>query len=135
MAIAVKRVYEAPAASDGLRVLIDRLWPRGLSKAAARIDLWPRALSPSNALRRWYAHEAAKWPEFRRRYAAELAAEPEVFADLRSRARRGKVTLLFGSKEPRLNNAYALKAALEARERRPQPAAKRDRSPRARRRA
>lgn len=135
MAIVVKRVYEAPAASDGVRVLIDRLWPRGLSKAAAKIDLWPRVLSPSNALRKWYAHEAAKWPEFKRRYRAELAAEPEAFADLRALARLGKVTLLFGSREPRLNNAFALKEALEARATPRKPAAKRGRTPRASRRA
>ncbi len=135
MAIAVKRVYEAPAASDGQRVLVDRLWPRGLSKAAAKIDHWPRAVSPSSALRKWYAHDAAKWPEFKRRYAAELATEADAFNDLRARARHGKVTLLFGSKEPRLNNAFALREMLEARARPRRPAAKRASTPRARRRA
>jgi uncharacterized protein YeaO (DUF488 family) len=135
MAIAVKRVYEAPAASDGLRVLVDRLWPRGVSKVSAKIDLWPRSLSPSNELRTWYAHEAPKWREFKRRYGAELAAEPDAFADLSALARQRKVTLLFGSKEPRLNNAYALKEALEARERRRMPGAKRSSAPPARRRA
>lgn len=115
MAIAVKRVYEPPAQTDGLRVLIDRLWPRGLSKAAARVDLWPRDLSPSTALRQWYGHEAAKWPEFKRRYRAELAEHADALAALAAQARRRKVTLLFGSKEPRLNNAYALKEILQAR--------------------
>lgn len=115
MAISVKRVYDPPSATDGVRVLIDRLWPRGLSKAAARVDMWPRDLSPSTALRQWYGHEAGKWPEFKRRYRAELAEHADALAALAAQARRRKVTLLFGSKEPRLNNAYALKEILQAR--------------------
>jgi uncharacterized protein YeaO (DUF488 family) len=99
-------------------VLIDRLWPRGLSKAAARVDLWPKELSPSTARRQWYGHEAAKWPEFKRRYRAELTEHAEALAALASQARRRRVTLLFGSKEPRLNNAYALKEILQVRGRR-----------------
>jgi uncharacterized protein YeaO (DUF488 family) len=118
MAVAVKRVYDPPSANDGLRVLIDRLWPRGLSKSAARIDIWARELSPSNELRKWYGHEAAKWPEFKRRYRAELNAQVDALKALASEGRRRKVTLLFGSKEPRLNNAYALKEFLQARVRR-----------------
>jgi uncharacterized protein YeaO (DUF488 family) len=118
LAIAVKRVYEPPSATDGVRVLIDRLWPRGLSKAAARVDLWPRELSPSTALRKWYGHEAAKWPEFKRRYRAELAENADALAALATQARRRKLTLLYGSKEPRLNNAYALKEILQAHGRR-----------------
>jgi len=115
VAISVKRVYEPPSATDGVRVLIDRLWPRGLTKAAARVDLWPKDLSPSTALRQWYGHEAAKWPEFKRRYRAELAEQADALAALAAQARRRKITLLFGSKEPRLNNAYALKEILQAR--------------------
>jgi uncharacterized protein YeaO (DUF488 family) len=118
MAVAVKRVYDPPSANDGLRVLIDRLWPRGLSKSAARIDIWARELSPSNELRKWYGHEAVKWPEFKRRYRAELNAQADALKALASEGRRRKVTLLFGSKEPRLNNAYALKEFLQARVRR-----------------
>lgn len=118
MAVAVKRVYEPPSATDGVRVLIDRLWPRGLSKAAARVDLWARDLSPSTALRQWYGHDAVKWPEFKRRYRAELATQADALAALASQARRRKVTLLFGSKEPRLNNAHALKEILQGRGRR-----------------
>lgn len=118
MAVSVKRVYETPAAADGLRVLIDRLWPRGLSKAAAGIDLWAKELSPSNALRKWYGHEATKWPEFKRRYRAELALNVDALNSLAAQARRRKVTLLFGSKEPRLNNAYALKEILSSRAKR-----------------
>jgi len=114
VAISVKRVYETPGASDGLRVLIDRLWPRGLSKDAARVDVWAKELSPSNELRKWYRHEAAKWPEFKRRYRAELSSNADALNALAAQARRRKVTLLFGSKEPRLNNAYALKEILES---------------------
>ena len=115
MVIKVKRVYEPASTADGLRVLVDRLWPRGLSKSAARIDLWPRDLSPSDALRKWYGHDPQKWPEFKRRYRAELAGQGEALRSLAAQARRRRVTLLFGSKEPRLNNAFALKAMLEAR--------------------
>ena len=129
MAISVKRVYEPPASDDGLRVLVDRLWPRGLSKAAARVDVWARDLSPSDALRKWYGHDAAKWADFKRRYRAELAANAESLKELATRTRRGKVTLLFGSREPRLNNAYALKQILQARTR-PAASAGRRKAPR-----
>jgi len=110
-----KRVYEKPEASDGRRILIDRLWPRGLAKGVAKIDFWAKAVAPSNALRRWYRHEPAKWPEFRRRYFAELRGNPEGVAELRSQLGRGTVTVLFGSKEPLLNNATALCEYLKAR--------------------
>ncbi|HWO57552.1 MAG TPA: DUF488 family protein [bacterium] len=114
MAISVKRVYDPPVAGDGLRVLVDRLWPRGLSKAAARIDLWVRDLSPSHELRQWYAHDPEKWTEFKRRYFTELAEHAEALAELAATARRRQVTLLFGSRELRRNNACALKEALQA---------------------
>jgi uncharacterized protein YeaO (DUF488 family) len=118
MGISVKRVYEPYASTDGLRVLVDRLWPRGLAKAAARIDRWERDLSPSDALRKWYRHDAEKWPEFKRRYRAELAGRADALDALSQLARRRKVTLLFGSSELRLNNAFALKEILAARARR-----------------
>jgi len=122
MPIAVKRVYEPPAPNDGVRVLVDRLWPRGLSKSAARIDLWVRELAPSNELRRWYAHDAKKWPEFKRRFSVELKTRADALKALALEARKQKVTLLFASREPRLNNAFALKPFLEARPRaRPKP--------------
>ena len=108
MRIRVKRVYDQPDSSDGRRILIDRLWPRGLAKAVAKIDFWAKAVAPSNELRRWYQHDPAKWPEFRRRYFAELDANPEGVAELRSHLGRGTVTVLFGSKETRFNNATAL---------------------------
>lgn len=117
MPIAVKRVYEPPSPNDGLRVLVDRLWPRGLTKSAARIDLWARELAPSNELRQWYAHDAKKWPMFRRRFFAELKIRADTLQSLALQARKQKVTLLFASREPRLNNAFALKQFLEARTR------------------
>jgi len=112
--LSVKRVYESPGPEDGQRILVDRLWPRGLSKEAAQVDAWVRELSPSTALRQWYGHDRDKWPEFRRRYFAELDLQPELTADLRQRATKGKVTLLYGSKEARWNNAHALREYLEA---------------------
>jgi len=118
LSIHVKRVYEVPDAGDGQRVLIDRLWPRGLSKASAKLDAWMKELAPSAELRQWYGHDAEKWPEFRKRYHAELDANPTGVAELMSHATTGKLTLLFGSKEERLNNAFALKEYLESKARR-----------------
>ncbi len=118
MTLRTKRVYDKPAPSDGRRILIDRLWPRGLSKSAAKIDFWAKAVAPSNELRRWYQHDPAKWAEFRRRYYAELDANPAGLAELRAHLGRGTVTLLYGSKETRLNNATALCEYLGARRRR-----------------
>ena len=114
MLIRTKRIYEEPARSDGRRILIDRLWPRGLSKDNARVDFWARSVAPSNQLRRWYRPDPAKWNEFRRRYFAELDANPAGLAELRARLGRGTLTLLFGSKERRLNNATALCEYLES---------------------
>ena len=113
MRIQTKRVYDPPARSDGRRILIDRLWPRGLSKAAARIDHWAKSVAPSTKLRHWYGHEPGKWQEFRRRYFAELDANPAGLAELRSQLGTGAVTLLYGSKETRHNNASALSEYLE----------------------
>jgi uncharacterized protein YeaO (DUF488 family) len=106
--IHTKRIYDAASAADGRRILIDRLWPRGIRKEDARIDFWARDVAPSTALRRWYGHDPAKWDEFRRRYAAELDANPAGVAALRAAMGRGRVTFVFASKETRLNNAAAL---------------------------
>lgn len=114
MEILVKRVYEPADTDDGRRILVDRLWPRGLSKADAKIDLWVRDVAPSNELRRWYAHDPDKWDEFKARYAAELNLRPDAVRDLLSVVTRHRVTFLFSSKERRLNNAVALKAFIEA---------------------
>jgi uncharacterized protein YeaO (DUF488 family) len=115
MLLQIKRVYDRPERTDGRRILVDRLWPRGLSKAVAAIDFWAKDVAPSHELRRWYGHVPEKWPEFKRRYFAELDVNSEEVTRLRSQMGRGTVTLLFGSKETRLNNAAALKEYLESR--------------------
>jgi len=113
--IRVKRVYERAAGSDGVRVLVDRLWPRGLSKAAARVDVWARELAPSDALRRWFGHDPAKWPEFRRRYFEELRTKELEVKEIERLARGGRLTLLYGARHERHNNAVALAAFLRKR--------------------
>ncbi len=118
MPFPVKRAYEHPSPGDGVRVLVDRIWPRGLSKERAAIDLWLREAAPSDALRKWYGHDPVKWPEFRRRYFAELDAKPEELAPL-AKLKSRRVTLVFGSREERLNNAVALREYLERGSKRP----------------
>ena len=113
MRFRTKRIYDRSDSADGQRVLVDRLWPRGVSKTAARIDYWAKAVAPSTELRRWYGHDPVKWKEFRRRYFAELAANPAGLADLRQHLGKGTVTLLYGSREERLNDATALREYLE----------------------
>lgn len=112
--IRLKRVYEAPAPGDGARVLVERLWPRGLSKAAAALDLWDRDIAPSPELRRWYAHDLGRWPEFKRRYQAELAAHPERLAALRAMASPGPLTLLLATRDPVHSSAAVLRDRLVA---------------------
>ena len=113
MRIRIKRVYLKPEPADGCRVLVDRLWPRGLTKRKAAVDHWVRDIAPSNALRKWYGHTPARWVEFKRRYAAELKREPEAVKALRALCKtEARVTLLFSSKEEALNNAVALKSIL-----------------------
>jgi uncharacterized protein YeaO (DUF488 family) len=113
MRFQLKRAYEAPADTDGMRILVDRLWPRGLSKAKAKIDFWAKDVAPSNELRHWYQHEPEKWPEFRRKYLAELKRNPGPVQELIAKIGNGNATLLFGSKEARLNNAAVLKDYLK----------------------
>ncbi|HIH15836.1 MAG TPA: DUF488 family protein [Candidatus Diapherotrites archaeon] len=109
----VKRVYEAPAKEDGCRVLVDRLWPRGLTKEKASIDEWLKEIAPSDALRKWFAHDPAKWPAFRKKYAAELRQNKEWAGKLKMLEKRHKVVmLLFGAKDIARNNAVALKEFL-----------------------
>jgi uncharacterized protein YeaO (DUF488 family) len=103
-----KRVYEPRAADDGQRVLIDRLWPRGLSKEDLHDVLWLKRIAPTMALRRWYDHGAEHWPEFRRRYTAELDANTEAVAELRALMEKGPVTLLYASRDTDRNHARAL---------------------------
>ena len=111
----VKRVYDEPSRGDGSRILVDRLWPRGLRKEAAALDGWMKEIAPSNELRKWYGHDTSKWREFKRRYAAELADRDDLLRELEDKARAGTLTLLFGAKEERYNNATALKEMLEKR--------------------
>lgn len=108
----VKRVYETPDAADGTRILVDRLWPRGLSREQARVDLWLKDVAPSAALRTWFAHDPAKWEAFQQRYFDELQHQFEALAALRAAIGSGPATLLFGAREPRYNNAVALRAFL-----------------------
>lgn len=114
MRIGTKRIYEQAARSDGKRILIDRLWPRGVAKQVAKLDFWAKSIAPSNELRRWYQHDHAKWDEFRRRYFAELDANPEGLEELREQMGSGTATFVFGSKEEELNNARALREYLTA---------------------
>lgn len=109
MPIALKRAYEAPARSDGFRILVERLWPRGLAKRDARIDLWTKDAAPSSELRRWFDHRPERWAEFKRRYFAELRDRADAIEPILERARAGRVTFVFASREQRYNNAVALK--------------------------
>jgi uncharacterized protein YeaO (DUF488 family) len=115
MGIEAKRAYEAATPGDGYRVLIDRLWPRGIRKEAARIDRWAKELAPSTELREWFGHDPEKWREFQKRYRAELRAAPAkaALADIEQRARRGKVTLVFGAKDGEHSNAAVLRPIIE----------------------
>jgi uncharacterized protein YeaO (DUF488 family) len=109
----LKRIYEAPSPDDGARVLVDRLWPRGVSKARAALDLWLRDIGPSTDLRKWFDHDPAKWSEFEARYFKELEQRTELIADLRRRGRDGTVTLLYAARDNEHNEAVALKAFLD----------------------
>jgi uncharacterized protein YeaO (DUF488 family) len=111
-AIRLKRAYDPPAPDDGTRVLVDRLWPRGLTKAAAAIDRWPRALAPSTELRRWIHADPARWDAFRARYAAELAGCASELDALRDLARSGPITLVFSARDAERNNATVLREVL-----------------------
>ena len=113
MSITVKRVYEPPTKSDGYRVLIDRLWPRGLKKEDVPLDLWAKELAPSTALRQWFDHDPAKWEGFRQRYAGELDKHGEYWRPLAERAAKHSVTLLYGARDEEHNNAVVMKAYLE----------------------
>jgi uncharacterized protein YeaO (DUF488 family) len=112
--IRLKRVYEPATDDDGVRLLVDRLWPRGISKKAARIDRWLKDLAPSHSLRREFHGHPEKWEIFRRRYFEELDAQPEAVDDLLSQTASGPVTLVYAARDERFNNAVALKAYLES---------------------
>lgn len=108
MKLQTKRAYDVPEKTDGTRILVDRLWPRGLSRDKAAIDVWLKEAAPSTGLRQWYAHQPEKWPEFRRRYFAELDRNPEAVAGLRKALGKGTATLLYAAKDMERNNAQAL---------------------------
>lgn len=112
MSVRTKRVYEPAEKADGFRVLVDRLWPRGISKEAAAVNLWLKELGPSNALRKWFNHEPEKWEEFKRRYFDELTANEDVLRPLRDAIEKGPVTLVYSSRDEEHNQAVALKAFL-----------------------
>ena len=114
MDVRLKRAYEPALASDGYRVLIDRLWPRGVSREQARLDEWARELAPSSELRRWFGHDPARFDEFRRRYAEELAAHEIKLRELRRRARDGTLTLVYGARDTEHNDAVVLAEILRS---------------------
>ncbi len=113
--IRIKRIYAPPAREDGERILVDRLWPRGVSREQAHIDAWLQEIGPSTGLRKWFGHDPSRWGEFRNRYAKELdePGKRAVLRDLAARSGRGVVTLLFGAKDELRNNAVVLKALVD----------------------
>jgi uncharacterized protein YeaO (DUF488 family) len=113
--IALKRAYEPVQRSDGSRFLVDHLWPRGVKKAALKVQSWEKALAPSDELRKWFAHDPAKWKEFQRRYFAELNKKTEIWRPILEAAQSGDITLVYGARDTEHNNAVALKAYLEKR--------------------
>ena len=107
--VKLKRAYEPPAADDGTRVLIDRLWPRGITKKHAAIDQWMKDIAPSTELRKWFGHDPARWDEFRRRYAHEVRQNTELLDQLRSLARQGPMTLVYSAHDEEHNDAVELR--------------------------
>jgi uncharacterized protein YeaO (DUF488 family) len=107
--VRLKRAYEPPATDDGTRILIDRLWPRGLTKERAAIDQWMKDISPSTKLRKWFGHDPARWDEFRRRYAQEVHKNSALLEQLRSLAQRGPITLVYSAHDEKHNDAVELK--------------------------
>lgn len=112
LSIRLKRAYEPPARNDGLRVLVDRVWPRGVKKEDARIDRWLQDIAPSAELRKWFGHDPDRWETFRERYRAELAEQGEPLEELVEAAEAGRVTLVYGARDERHNNAVVLKEVL-----------------------
>jgi uncharacterized protein YeaO (DUF488 family) len=113
--IDLKRAYDPPARSDGRRILVDRVWPRGIARDDLEIDAWLKDLAPSTALRKWFGHDPVKWDEFRKRYGRELEQRVDALEELVEMARAGRVTLVFGARDTEHNNAVALKEHLERR--------------------
>lgn len=112
MDVVLKRAYDSPEKSDGHRVLVDRLWPRGVSKEEAQLDEWKKEIAPTDTLRKWFRHDPERWGEFRRRYLAELKEHRVELRDLAARAERGRVTLVYGAKDGERNQAVVLRQYL-----------------------
>jgi len=110
--VKLKRAYQAPSSEDGVRVLIDRLWPRGVTKQKAALDRWMKEIAPSTELRKWFAHDPNRWEEFRSRYAEELSLRKNLLTELRSIARRGPLTLVYSARDEQHNDAVALRDVL-----------------------
>lgn len=113
MKITIKRVYEGPAKEDGIRILVDRLWPRGLTKEKAAVDIWLKEIAPSTELRKWFGHQPAKWAEFKKRYHQELKSNNEQVLLLKQQLEKGPVTLVYGAKDEAHNEALVLKEFYE----------------------
>jgi uncharacterized protein YeaO (DUF488 family) len=114
MSICLKRVYEAPSVNDGYRVLVDRVWPRGITRQRLQVDAWLRDLAPSTALRKWFAHDPDKWQQFKRRYFSELEEHTEAVGHFRDKINDGQVTLVYSARDEQFNNAVALREYLES---------------------
>ena len=110
--VKIKRVYEPPSPADGRRILVDRLWPRGMKKEEAHLDEWLKDIAPSNELRQWYGHDVSRWREFKARYIKELKSKPELVKRLKTEAQKGPITLVFSAKEVEHGNAVVLKEVL-----------------------
>jgi uncharacterized protein YeaO (DUF488 family) len=119
MKLQLKRAYESPAKSDGTRLLVDRLWPRGVSKDEAKIDHWLKEIAPSTALRKWFDHDPAKWTEFRKRYWRELDQNESAVTQLKELLHGKTITLIYGAKDTEHNHAVALKEYVESKRARP----------------
>lgn len=109
--VTIKRIYEEPSINDGCRVLVDRLWPRGISREKARVDIWLKSIAPSDALRKWFSHDPLKWPEFKKRYFAEINDNPQRLDEIYQTS-SNRITLLYSAKDEHHNNAAALKEYL-----------------------
>jgi uncharacterized protein YeaO (DUF488 family) len=124
--IQLKRAYDRPSTADGVRILVERLWPRGLSKARADLDLWLKDVAPSTELRQWFGHDRARWAEFQKRYRKELRGKTEALRLLRQKSGQGAVTLIYAARDEKHNGALVLRDFLQGRKRRRRPATSRN---------
>ena len=113
MDIQIKRIYEGASKTDGFRVLVDRIWPRGISKENAKLDEWMREIAPSTELRKWFGHKEARFNEFSKKYSKELKQHPDLIAELKKKGKEKRLTLLYGAKDEKHNQAVVLKTFLE----------------------